>query len=102
MSVGIPDEVRAQLRRGLASNPGIPADKIGEIVDLACHAAEAGFETTRRIALDTSPDNRVGITTLGPALGLLQALTDHGLSALGKVAEANGMASVTVTIGDGA
>ena len=99
MSVEVPSHVRADLRASLAAAGHIPAAHLDEIVDLAIHAAQTGFATMQRIALNTSPDARVGITVLGPALGLLAGLVEAGMSALRKVAEAEGMTSVSFQIG---
>lgn len=99
--VAVPEEVRRQLRQALASSTHMPADKIDEVADLACHAAEAGFAAMQRIALETSPDKRIGITALGPALGLLAGLVEAGTLALRKVGLQNGMASVNFQIGGG-
>lgn len=100
MSVSVPDYMRPQLRLAL-SGSAVPVDLVDTVVDLAIHAAEQGFATMQRIALGTYPDERVGITTLGPALGMLQGLVEAGFLALNKIAAEDGIAIVSFQVGGG-
>ena len=86
----IPDTVRRQLRANLAASSMVPPNMLDEIVDLAIHAAEQGFATMQRIALETSPDPRVGLTAFGPAMGLLSMIVEGGISSLKTIASKQG------------
>lgn len=67
--------LRVTLRNQLIAS-GTPTEFAGTIADVACHAAQQALDTLDRTVWQY-PDQRIGITAMGPALSLcLHRLTE--------------------------
>lgn len=98
----LPDTVRRQLRQGIAAQGSFPPELVDPIVDIAVHAAESAFATLQRVALETHPDRRVGVSALGPALSLLGLIIESGMTSLKATAAAQNLPCGQFKIGTGA
>ncbi len=81
--------LRADIRLTLVGK-GIPAAFVGEIVDIACHAAQSGYDAMARV-IDGHPDPRVQMTAHGIAGSLLETLMKTHREVLVKHAEERGV-----------
>lgn len=98
----LPEAQRRELRLALLGSGHFPAEHIDEIVDIAVHAAETAIAALQRICFDTSPDPRIGVAALGPALSLLGLMVESGIEGVRSYGAEHGLPVGEVKIGGAA
>jgi hypothetical protein len=95
--ITFPKRPRTEILAMLVAESDVPADKLDEVVDLACHAAAAAREKALEV-VDSSSNPQVAMTAIGIAFSLLKYDAKDMLSALQEFAKERGSTATFSTI----
>lgn len=86
------ETLRANMRQQMIA-AGMPAEFAGIATDMAFHAADQAKDALMRVAFN-HPDQRIGVSALGAAIGVMRMYLDVIQDAVTSTAKAHG-ATVT-------